>query len=180
MTNSGGDRLEQISEGLGARGVLAGRVNAAQIRKSGEIDAVNVGTIGNKHHGAGILQLITYFPLAIRWIKQRRNGSGQCGGVIGGTEFPGVRQEDGYNLAGAQAIGDEATSESFDCISVVGIGDAASGGGIDEGDLPRIASARLEDQVMEEEVVRIGVELRAEHAGTILPHAEREDEISDP
>jgi hypothetical protein len=32
---------------------------------------------------------------------------------------------------------------------------------------------------MEEEVVRVGVEVGAEHAGTILPHTEVEDVLSE-
>ena len=68
---------------------------------------------------------------------------------------------------GLQSSGDEATSERFDCISVFGVGEAAFAGGIDEGDLLRVTPAGGEDQIVEEEVVRVGVELGAEHAGTI-------------
>ena len=70
--------------------------------------------------------MITYFTLAVSWVEERGNGSGQRGSVIGCAEFPGIWQEDGDNLIRAQSSGDEATSERFDCISVFGIGEAAS------------------------------------------------------
>src|ERR1700680_217449 len=148
--------------------MLSGRIDTAKTGKSGEIDPVNIGAVGNQHCRAGISQLITYFTLAVSWVEERGNGSGQRSSVIGSAEFPGVWQEDGDNLPRAQSSGDQAASERFDCISVFGIGEAASAGGIDEGDLLRVVPAGGEDQIVEEEVGRVGVGLGAARVGAIM------------
>ena len=51
----------------------------------------------------------------------------------------------------------------FDDFSIFRVGEAAAAGAVDDGGLVREALAAIENQVVHEAVVRIGVELGAEH-----------------
>ena len=88
--------------------------------------------------------------------------------MVGGAEFPGVTEKDGDDFSGLEAGGDKAAGQGFDGLSVFGIGDAAVGGSIDDGGLAGEAAAALEDEVVDETAMRVGVELGAEHAEAIV------------
>ena len=83
--------------------------------------------------------------------------------MVGGGEFPGVREEDGDDFAGFESGGDQAAGEAFDGFAIFGIGEAAVDGRVEQGGFVGEFSAGVEDEVVEEEVVGIGVELGAQH-----------------
>jgi hypothetical protein len=85
--------------------------------------------------------------------------------VEGRAEFPGVAQEYRNHLARLDAGGGETARERLDDFSVLGIGETASTRTVYDRGLLRISTAGVEYQVMEKEVLRICVELRAQHAG---------------
>ena len=119
----------------------------------------------NQKHGAGVFQLISDFALAVRRIEQRGDGAGELCGVKRRAEFPGVREEDGDHVARLDAAGDHAAGRRFDDVSIFGVGQASSAGSIYHRGLGRIAAAGLKYKVMQKEIVGIGVEFGAEHAG---------------
>ena len=85
-------------------------------------------------------------------------------GVERSAEFPGVRKEDGGDFAGLEAGGNQAAGEGLDGVSVFGVGQAAAAGGVDQRGLRRIAAAGVEHEFVHEQVMRVSVELGAQHA----------------
>ncbi len=92
---------------------LACRVNPAQIRQSGEIDAFDISAVRDQDCRAGIIELISNFALAECGIEQSGNGSGELGGMESYAEFPGIREENGDNLTGLDAGRDQAMRQDF-------------------------------------------------------------------
>ena len=115
--------------------------------------------------GAGIFQLIADFALAVGWVEQSGNGSGELDGMERDAELPGVRQEDGDDFAGLEAGGNQPVGDGFDGVSIFGIGQAAAAGSVDQRRLRRVAAAGVEHEIVQKKVVGLGVELGAQHAG---------------
>jgi hypothetical protein len=88
--------------------------------------------------------------------------------VIGGAEFPAVTKKDGDDFTWLEAGGDESAGEGLDDVFVFCVRDAAVAGSIDDGGLGGKAAAALEDEVVDETAMRVGVELGAEHAEAIV------------
>src|SRR5690348_10468007 len=81
------------------------------------------------------------------------------------TELPGVEQKDSNPVAGFYSSRDEATGETFDRVSVLGVCKTLPTGTIDNGGLWSVPAAGVKDQLMEELILGVGVKSRAQHAG---------------
>src|SRR5579863_5864929 len=102
-----------------------------------------------------------HFSIAIGWVEQSGHGSGERDGVVGSTEFPGILQEDGNDLAGLEAGSYESAGQTFYNFAVFGVGDSAVVGRIDDCCTAGMAATAFENQVVNEAVGGVGVELSA-------------------
>jgi hypothetical protein len=104
---------QQIREIFAARGhaVRARVVKTRRVAGVPEIDVFEKRSVGDEKNGAGIFQLIADLALAIGGIEQRRNASGERGGVIGDGKFPGVGKKDGDHFSGSESGGDQAAGK---------------------------------------------------------------------
>ncbi len=109
--------------------------------------------------------MIPDFALTIRRVKQRGNRSGERCGMVGGAEFPGVGEKDGDDFSEADAGSDQAAGDALDDLSVFGVSQTATAGGIHQCGFRWITAARLKHEIVEEYIVGIGVEMCAQHAG---------------
>src|SRR5215469_8000967 len=165
----GSSQLQQIGKRSSSSLRGAGGVNVAQAGQSGEVDVGEKWTVADEDGGAGVFQLIADLALAVHGIEERGDGPRERGGVVGDAEFPGIGRVNGDDFARLQAGGDESASGGRYQLSVVGVGDAAIGRRVHDGGLAGMTPARVEDKVVEETVVGIGVEALAQHesvAGT--------------
>ena len=126
-----------------------------------KIDVFEERAIGDEEGGARVFELKADFALAVSGVQQRRDCSGESGGVIGDGELPGVGEEDGDDFAGVEAGGDEAVGQRLDELSIFCIGEAAAAGSIDKGGFGGVAAAGIEDDIVEESAGGIGEELGA-------------------
>jgi hypothetical protein len=88
--------------------------------------------------------------------------------VIGDAELPGVGQEYGNDVPRHYARRNQAARHALDCVPIFGVRELAVAGCIDERGFLRMVAAGVEDYVVQEEILRISVELRAKHASAIL------------
>ena len=117
----------------------------------------DIGTIGDQRHCARIFQLITHFTLAVSRIEQRGNRSGKRGCMIGSAELPAVGQEDGNDFAGFDPCCNQSPRSRLRNASVLRITDPASARGIHNRGFLAMTPARIQHQIMQENIVRISV-----------------------
>ena len=115
---------------------------------------------------ARVREMEANLALAVGRIQQRGHSASESDGVIGGTEFPGVSQEYCYQLSRLEPGRDEAMRQGFDQVTIFGIGETPTAGGVDNGDLFRKAPAGIEDDAVNEPVCRVSVEAGAQHGGS--------------
>jgi hypothetical protein len=81
------------------------------------------------------------------------------------TEFPRVGKENSRHIAGPDPGGNQGAGNGLDGVSVFRIGHSATGASIDQGGLGGIAAAGGENEIVQKEIVGIGVEFGALHSG---------------
>src|SRR5437764_15322160 len=80
------------------------------------------------------------------------------------AKLPPVRQEDGDYFARLYASVDEATGKGFDRLAVLRESHPAAAGSVDQSRLRRVQPAGIEHKIVQKKVVRVSVELGAQHA----------------
>src|SRR5579871_2683727 len=158
-----GRRFKQICDRFGSRGRLSRSVDAAKVRQSRQIDALDVSAIGNEENRAGVLQLITHFAFAVSWIEQSRNRAGELYGVKNDAEFPGICEKYGDYLPRPDAGRNQSTRDVFNGLTIFRIGKPATARTVYDRGLLSIAAAGIEHYVVEEQVGWVRVEFSAQH-----------------
>src|SRR5437879_5473856 len=91
--------LQQFRKMGGGWHGMARSEEMAQVRKSSQADVGDLRAVGDQSYRPGIFKLIPDFALAIAWIQQRGNRTGEGGRVECDSVFPSVGKIDGDDLA---------------------------------------------------------------------------------
>src|SRR5882672_11865873 len=83
--------------------------------------------------------------------------------MIGYGKFPGIRQTNRNDFSRAQTRCDQAARQPLDGFAVFGIGEAAAGGGVDQGGLIWETAAGRQNGVVQKDVFRVKSEVQIPH-----------------
>src|SRR5260370_9867151 len=109
-----------------------------------------------------------HLPLAIKRIHKRRNGPRQRGRVISRAELPGITKENANHFSWLQPGRNQATRQRFHHLAIFGIAEPPPARSIHQRRLFSMPPARRQNRIMYKHVVRISVELGAQHGGMIV------------
>ena len=143
-------------------------VDALQIRQAAQIDSSDVPAVCDQQDSSRVLQLISHLAFAIGGIQKGGDGAGELGGMKGGAEFPGVAQEDGDDVSRLDARGNQSAPQIFDSFSILRKAEPSAAGVINDSSLLGIPAARVEYEAVKKQILWVGVESRAQHAGREL------------